>query len=235
MPTKQKDSLESSVIKTVAIPNFTDVIGDLAELGLDSILEEGLAKELPFVGALVKLHSIGVGIRERLFLSKVFKFLIALRSIPQNEREHWYEKLDRDPKEQSRVGEAILLILDRLDDMEKPEIIGRLFKAYIQETIDFSTFQRLSTMVDRCHLPDLKQAAPHGFVSQDVAANLATIGVMNISGVIASGAPTIIVKPSVTVRIGLNANGLLTNFNQPLTCLERMFGYTLVNRTYVQR
>jgi len=47
------------------------------------------------------------------------------------------------------VGEALLLLLDRLDDMQKQELVARFFFALMRGEIDRTTFQQMATAVDR--------------------------------------------------------------------------------------
>ena len=47
------------------------------------------------------------------------------------------------------MGEALLLLLDRLDDMQKPELVARFFCALMRGEIDRTTFQQMATAVDR--------------------------------------------------------------------------------------
>ena len=54
-----------------------------------------------------------------------------------------------------RVEENLLLLLDRLDDMGKPELIGRLFSAYLRQELAYEDFQRLAGSIDRAYMPDL--------------------------------------------------------------------------------
>ena len=48
-----------------------------------------------------------------------------------------------------------MLLLDRLDDLEKPDILARMFCAYIEGHCDLPTFRRLAAAVDRLPLSSL--------------------------------------------------------------------------------
>ena len=49
--------------------------------------------------------------------------------------------------ERRRVGEALLLLLDRLDDMGKPELVARVFRALIRGQVDRPTFQLMGSAI----------------------------------------------------------------------------------------
>lgn len=53
------------------------------------------------------------------------------------------------------VGETLLIILEKLDHMEKPMIIGKLFKARINGEIDLDKLLRLSSIVNKVFVHDL--------------------------------------------------------------------------------
>ena len=87
-------------------------------------------------------------IRDRLFAKKVLQFLANLDDVPTNERLLQVSRLDESSEERQRVGESLVLLLDRLNDMEKPALLARAFQAFLQGQIDRSQFQGLAYAVD---------------------------------------------------------------------------------------
>ena len=65
--------------------------------------------------------------------------------------------LEKDPKERRRVGENLVLLLDRLDRVEKAAMVGRAFWAFCMGAIDVQTLQRVTTAIDRILLVDVPQ------------------------------------------------------------------------------
>jgi hypothetical protein len=149
--------LEQEFISSVTSEKLTELATEGAELALDSLLNDGVLKNIPFFSSLHKMHQAYLGIRESIFARKVYRFLNELKDIPANDRKSFIEKLDGDSEFNHRVGEKLIVILDRLDDLDKPTIIGRLFRSAIQERIRFVTFLKLSSIVDRAFLPELLQ------------------------------------------------------------------------------
>jgi hypothetical protein len=47
--------------------------------------------------------------------------------------------------------------LDRADDVEKAEVLGRIFKFYVVGSIDYNTYRRYAGIIDKSHLPDLQK------------------------------------------------------------------------------
>ena len=50
---------------------ISDVISDLAEIGLDSLFDEGVLREIPFVSTAVSVYRIGRSISERHYIKKL--------------------------------------------------------------------------------------------------------------------------------------------------------------------
>jgi hypothetical protein len=148
--------IEESIENTLVTSDLTNINSNLLELSLDSLMEDGIAKDLPIVGTLVGISKFGMKIREQIFLKKILKFLIKLNETTTEERSLFISKIEMEEKYNKKVGLAIILILDKLEDLEKPEIIGKLLAANIKGIIDYETFLRLSSLVQKVFLPDLK-------------------------------------------------------------------------------
>lgn len=154
-----EESLGKSLIQTAWSAGVGDIAAEAAELPLDSLLEEGPFKDLPFVGIVLKVVGVATAVKERLFLKKVAKFLSALRDIPQEKREQFREKLAVEPEFQARVGENLILLIDRHEHLQKALILGLVFGAYIDERISYEQFQRLASSIDKAYIGDLEHLA----------------------------------------------------------------------------
>ena len=63
------------------------------------------------------------------------------------EREQFARKFDDKPKYRSRVTDALLLILDQLDNLEKTVLFARSFSAFVRGDINFYLFQRYGEII----------------------------------------------------------------------------------------
>ena len=148
--------LEESIEKTLETSDLANINSDLLELTIDSLMEDGIAKDLPIVGSLIGISKFGLKVREQIFLKKILKFLINLNGTTVAERSNFISKIEKEEKYNKKVGLAIILILDKLEDLEKPEIIGKLLAANIKGIINYETFLRISYLVQNLFIPDLK-------------------------------------------------------------------------------
>jgi len=177
------ETLDISLVNSITSDNLKDITIEGAEIALDLFLEEGVLKQIPFFGTFYKGFKATMGIRESIFAKKVFKFLSELKDIPKEKRVEFVNKLDCDDNYQTKVGEKLIILIEQLDDIEKPKIIGRLLKSSINEEIEYETFLRLSSVVQKSFLPDLLKLKPNGSTtrfSQLTKEHFAMLGLMSI-------------------------------------------------------
>jgi len=149
------EKIETSLIETIETTDLNSINKDLAEVVIDSVLDDGLLKDIPIVNIIVGLGNFGSKIHKGIFLKKVLFFLSSLESTSIKQRQDFIEKIESKESYNNKVGEALIMIIEKCSDLEKPKIIGTLFKASIKKEISYQTFLRLSYIIDRIHIPDL--------------------------------------------------------------------------------
>ncbi|MBU0588740.1 MAG: hypothetical protein KJ852_08415 [Gammaproteobacteria bacterium] len=185
---KQRLSTGRALVRTVAGNQLGDAIFDLAEVALDQNLPEGVLKATPVVSTLVKLARMGQAVFEELHLRKLENFLVELNAVSVEEREILLERYPDSSEEQRVLGENLLLVLERLDDIKKPAILARFFAAYIRSEIDYLTFTRLARALERFNvelLPHLRRfytpVEPFMEASEDIIHELSLAGLVTVS------------------------------------------------------
>jgi hypothetical protein len=153
----ESEPIELSLLTTLDKSNLTQIPENILELSIDTILEQGILREIPVISTLAGLIRIGMGVREHLFLKKLLVFLQQLADIEPTIRGQMISRLENHPKDRRRIGENLLLLLERLDRVEKSEMVGRAFRAYCNGAIDRQTLERVTTAIDRIVLIDLPQ------------------------------------------------------------------------------
>ncbi len=133
--------------------NLTELGADVA----DKVVE--VAGGVPVVSLLQKLWKAGSSVQTYLFIKKMVRFLAELKDIPAAERQAQIDKLETDAKEEKKVGETLLLILDRLNDMQKPTMVGRAFKALLKGQITEGQFESISHAIDTLSIGQIADVA----------------------------------------------------------------------------
>ncbi len=148
--------LEKSIENTLESSDLTNINVNFAELTLDALINDGTLKDLPVVSTIVGLAKFGMKTQELILAKKIIRFLTQLGTTSIDERKKFIAKIEKNETYNKKVGLAIILILDKLEDLEKPEIVGKLLSANIKGVIDYKTFLRLSSLIQRLFLPDLE-------------------------------------------------------------------------------
>ncbi|PIQ68263.1 MAG: hypothetical protein COV91_05030 [Candidatus Taylorbacteria bacterium CG11_big_fil_rev_8_21_14_0_20_46_11] len=165
-------NLQSSFDSTLTDSNFQNLGIDLAEIGIDSILNQGLLKEIPIVSTIANLSKVGANIHDRLFLKKVLSFLNQMKSVSVDKRKEMIDKIDSSSKYRIKVGEKLLYIIDSCEDYEISELVSIVFKSYIQEKISYDDFLKVSTILSKINKSDfdwfVAERKNHSFDLDDV-------------------------------------------------------------------
>ncbi len=155
------NDLEQSLLRTLQEADLSELTADAADKALEAV--DGI----PVVGFLHKAWKTACAIPTYLFMKKMIRFLCELKDVSPEERRSQLAKLDVVPGEKEKVGEAVLLLLDRLNDMEKAGMMGRAFKAYLLGKISMEQLRSLDYAIDRLDtagLPTLRQVYHNSFV-----------------------------------------------------------------------
>jgi hypothetical protein len=147
--------LPGSLSHTIASSDLKSLGKDLMEVGIDSVLKDGLLKDLPFISAIVGLWKAGVSVKDALFFKKLIAFLTDLSNIPQDKRAEMMASLN-DADTVESTGEKLLALLDRMESPSKATLLGKSFRLLAEGTISVEEFWRVSFVLDRVPLGDIK-------------------------------------------------------------------------------
>jgi hypothetical protein len=185
---EKKPSSGRALMRILAGSQLGDAIFDLTEVASDQNLAEGVLKDVPMVGFIVKLARAGQSVSEELFLRKLTRFLADLNAVPIEEREKLLKQYPDTSDDQRVLGENLLLALERLDDVKKPAILARFFAAYIRSRIDYLTFTRLARALEKFNielLPNLRwfytREEPAVESSEEIIHELSLAGLVTVS------------------------------------------------------
>ena len=153
--------ISESLTETLKEGELQNVSIDILEAISDSMLKDGLLKDIPILGTLVGLTKASSNIRDKLFCKKLISFLAQLKDVPKEERLKQIQKVQSDKTYRTKVGEKLLYIIDKCEDSEKSELIAKLFKAFLEEKIDYNDFLRCVSSIDSIPMPDLFEFIKH--------------------------------------------------------------------------
>lgn len=135
----------------------SDIVSDYLELGIDSILDNDSLKEIPIIKTFIGVGKITKSIRERNLMKNLVIFINKLNSgnIDKEKLKKHKEELNQNPKKAEKELGRILIILEQTIDNLKSSILGKLYKAYINQEIDWDLFVEFSEITNRLYINDL--------------------------------------------------------------------------------
>ncbi len=173
--------------------NAQSILSEVAEIGIDSILDEGLLKEIPLVSTVISLYKIGTNIHERHYLKKLYVFIEEINNHTANdeEREFYKERIKSRPNKEL---EYILILIDRYLDYYKPRILAALYMSYLDYKISRDLFTEYAEIIDRLLMSDFVSLCEfmfHGGINSEEKKNdiasvlrLQSVGLVeNIGGI----------------------------------------------------
>ena len=133
-------------------------ISDLAEVGLDAILEEGVLKEVPILATAISIYKIGSSIAERHHLKQLVVFLNEINNgiVDESERIEYQQKFEENKKFRNQELEYIMVLLERYISYDKPQMLAKLFLAYLNNKITWIEFAKYAEIIDRLFYGDVQ-------------------------------------------------------------------------------
>jgi hypothetical protein len=149
------DRISTDLVKSLNRGELGDLGATIGDVALDGIIGSGALDGVPVVGTMVSIARTGNAIRDLVFQRKVLAFLASFGTeTDPTARQEFVRKIEEQDNGQ-RFGETILLLLERMDDLSKPVIVGRLVAAAARGDMLLKEALRLSRIVDRAFIEDL--------------------------------------------------------------------------------
>ena len=168
--------LEGKLVQSLEAKELGSLTAEYAELGLDALLDDGIAKDIPIIGTIVKVAKLGLNVRDRIYAKKIVGFLVQVAETTQEQRDEFVAKNCEDV---NRFEEAVHLILEQADRFEKTQLIGKIFKACILGEIEYQDALTLSSIVNKALWQDLENMF-RGRLSQESMMRLCSCGLFNM-------------------------------------------------------
>ena len=128
----------------------------VVEAVIDLNLDNPLLQAVPIAPSIVRVVRAVRGVRDFLLEKKLLRFLSEMNAVPQAEKSEFIQRMEKEEKFREEVGEHLLLLIERMEHMEKPTVLARFFRALLEGKIDYSTFQKLAAALDGFRWPDLE-------------------------------------------------------------------------------
>ena len=157
---EKSPKFEASIKESILSEQAVSLASEYSEIALDSILQDGILKDIPVINTIIGISKASIAIRDRLLIKKIVQSLAGLNDVSSEKRIQMINRLEQDTKFSQSVGEHILEILERVESHRKPIIIARVFAAYAKKEIDTVTLLRLNSAIERLPSFEIENLRP---------------------------------------------------------------------------
>ena len=133
--------------------NTLDFVVDAADLAFDKFVDSDAVNGVPVVGMLNGVYKIYKNIQAYRLAKKVYRFLYHTRDI-ETEKKRKFVKEYIESNQEDGI-DALLSVIDQLDNQHKVDIMARLLKAKVEEDITIYEFNRLVACLRRIPYSDI--------------------------------------------------------------------------------
>lgn len=143
----------NDLVKKELVEPSIDLAIDYSNIGIDSITEDGVLSEIPFVKTIVAGTKITLAVKEKFFVKKFLNFLSEFHNgdIDPEKYIKFKNRLDNDKKYRDNVIEILTIMIERYIDINQSKIMANLFKEYINGSMDWDKFYSLCIVLERVH------------------------------------------------------------------------------------
>ncbi len=150
LSTSLNDSLSEDIL---------DISANFAEVALDSILDEGLLREIPFLSTAASIYKIGSSIKERHYIKKLWFFVSQLNQgvVDEEKRQQIKKTIVENSKQRTKEIEYMLILIDRYVSEEKPAMLAKLYLAFLDRLLSWDEVSKYGEVIDRLLLGDYEE------------------------------------------------------------------------------
>jgi hypothetical protein len=131
-----------------------DVLIDCSERAVDSLIESEALREIPLLKTFLGIKDGWLKVRDHLYEKKVEAFLSGLRTgLEQDEKA--INEFMQGSNERRKFAETAFVLIDRYDNVHKPEVMGLLWAACARGRVPYDQVARLCHLIDNIYWDDL--------------------------------------------------------------------------------
>ncbi len=129
----------------------------MVEVGIDSLLDNGVLKNVPIVSLLVGIAKTAQNVHDRNLLKQTLVFINEFngRAIPEEKVEKYRKRLAENPKYAEEELGRVIILLNSNVDRTKSALLAKFYHAYINADIEWSLFCELADITSRMFVSDL--------------------------------------------------------------------------------
>ena len=145
--TKSENDLIQNFENDLICAEVRDLTASMLDVGVDMICTNEVVRGIPVVGILAGMYNVGKNYMAGRLAKKIVKLLFNTRFVSPEEKNNFIKKYGETNKEKG--AEALLDILERLDNINKVDILSNLLISQIKEDITIEEFIGLTSALEK--------------------------------------------------------------------------------------
>lgn len=153
--------LGESLEETIANPDTLDTAFSVAEIGIDEIMQHIIQdfqneflKEIPVVKTIFAITKTGFAVRDYFLLEKISRFILGYKNVNTEIKEKITQKISNQ-KDKQEFGKQIIIALDRFEQIQKTDLLLKIFLAFAEEKITYKEFQSYIYVLDKIDINNI--------------------------------------------------------------------------------
>lgn len=147
-------SSSSDLTKSMKLEGV-NIGSDLSEAFIDTVMTEGVLKEIPIVKTAIGLYNIGKSYQAKRYVKNLIVFIKEFSDLPNDTRDNAIDGYLSTDDKRNKFGETMLVLIETADDIKKPQIYARLLELWIRGECLYEESVRCCRIVDRVFYSDL--------------------------------------------------------------------------------
>lgn len=148
-------SLATSMEQTIEYGNL-DFLSELGEIVVDSVLSEGVMREVPILGTIVGLGKCIKNVYDIQFAKKLIAFLLPIKDVDPDKRKAAIKKWEENENYRGQVGDTLLGMIQRCDDAMKAKWLSQLFYELVLKRSESRLFMRAEKTLSSLSVMDVQ-------------------------------------------------------------------------------
>lgn len=138
--------------------DMAEKCSDLAGLSIDTVLDIATNSSIPIVSLLVGMGKIAQNIYDRNLLRQTIHFISSFNNgtISEKKLQKYRRQLEKNSRRFEDELGRIVTLLNSIIDTKKSEMLAKLYRAYINEVINWECFCELSDILSRMIISDIE-------------------------------------------------------------------------------
>lgn len=129
-------------------------VAQVGDVAVDALIDDGVLDGVPIISTLKGLYKATKNFQLYRLMKKMHKFIFVTHDTTSCEREKFIAEYAEKNKENG--CEALFAVLERIDNINKVDVLANLIKAKIKGFISIENFIRLTTILERIPFSDLR-------------------------------------------------------------------------------